>query len=618
MRLYTGFGFKRLRILPVRDYAVLRVRCERTADRHYSLFKYAARGCTTESSDKKSEIRKTLQIISLSQFVTDLSPIATKEKVVEFLTSVRTLEDFRRGVGMMSQLIAQNPTFGVNHDRSDLLHRLMEAAFHVCEIEVTWNTMVLFREHGMQLIRPHTYAMLNLLRRNMEGRMEKDGRDPELILGTLEKLRTFLCYMEEDGILMDYMLWTRVLVVVLHLVSLFDRQLVYRERFSYASIKKREGLYIDFVITHKRIQDYDYAVRKVYQFLDESLERIRQNILSRPNYAFMCRLAEIMFTCDDFDRMRSVLEDMREMEMFFSDSLTSRLMQLAVGFNHPDALQVFVEWRIYHENSLINAFDCFRLLAYYCRSGGGKACPKCKDQYNHRNGSLDYWLNHVTPEQKACPYLQLARTKKGAYNDLRDIPQNADWSRQAFDILDFAISRNIEFNTGEWRLFLLCCTFSPNALKALHSMEKIYPLSMWDDIVICTVCRLLRFNDPLQLLPLCQRLKALGKFLHTMVLNEVLLGMYEIQDNEMRIENLETATKLMQATGSTPYMYTMEVLSLKITRLMEEKKATEDELSIVNELLLWVKRMGSKTRSSFWETFPGTTRKHRMYPLPEA
>ena len=458
---------------------------------------------------------------------------------------------------------------------------------------------------------------LTLFAEIMEYRLENEGRNPSVVIEVLARLRQFIHYMDVDEILMDYMLWTRIIVVLLQLVSLLDRQLLYRDRWSYNTTKKREGLYIDFVVTHERLTDYDFTVQETYRFIDEILVRIRSVVPSRPNFAFMHRMAELMFACDDFDRMYSILEDMKGMGMYYSDSLTSRLLQLAIGFNYPNAMQLFVEWRVFHEGSVLNAFDCFRILAYYCRSGGGKPCPKCGESFNHRNGSLDHWINCTKPEHRSCSYLQLARTSKGLYNDLRDIPQNSDWSSQAFTVLEFAQQRSITWGSGEWRLFLLCCTFSPRAVEAIEAMEKEYPLKKWDDIISCMVCRLLRFNKPSEQLKLCHRLKSEGKYIHTMVLNEVLLGSYHIDDAGAREMHLDYCVQLMQATGSAPYLCTLDTLLSHFKKIKENGEATDHEHTLVNQIILWAQRTSGTAKRSFWETVPGTSRKHRTYPVPE-
>ena len=501
----------------------------------------------------------------------------------------------------MRSYIILNPTFGLVNDRTDLLHRLLEASYICGDIDIAWNTLLLFREQGMQMIRPHAYAMLNIIRKEAETRIGLEGRSISIIDNIYARLRSFISMSEEDGILMDYMLWTRYLVIMMQVVGLFDRQLVYKEKWQPSQVRKRDGVFVDYVLTEERLSDYDHAVAETYRLLDEILTKTRRDISTRPSFGFMYRLAELLFTCDDFQRMHSVLLDMKEMQMFYPDTLTSKLLQLAVAFNHSKMPDIFAKWRIYHENAILTTFDFFRLMAYYCRSGGGLPCPKCGDPSNHRDVSLEYWRNRATSTQKECEYLELAMTAKGEYNDILDIPQNADWSRQAFAIYEWAQQSNAAFGTGEWRLFLLCCTSSKEWKRALHILQKSFPLKKWDDILMGTVFRMLRFNAPHELPAMCHGIKAQGLFLHTLAMNEALMGVFLIEDTAQRSEAVAAMMKLTRSIGSPPYVYTIRVMTRIISDRMLEQKATEQEISVVNELTLWCKRLGERAKESFWD-----------------
>ena len=552
-------------------------------------------------SNKPTDLSVPKAISHLGSYCVKLTPRITKQDVVDKLQNVKDTSSFYSAVSTLRSLITLNPTFGLINDRTDLFHRFVESSLACNDLDVAWNTLLLFREQGMQMIRPHAYAMLNIIRQDVENRVEREGRNLEIIDSLYARLRSFVAMSEEDGILMDYMLWTRYLVIMLQLVGLFDRQLVYKEKWVSSQVRKRDGLFVDYVVTDERLIDYDHAVSETYRFLDEILKKIKLNIPTRPSFAFMFRLAELLFSCDDFRRMHSVLEDMKQMQMFYPDTLTSKLLQLAAAFNHPKMPQLFSNWRIYHENASLNSFDFFRLLAYYSRSGGGLPCPKCGDPSNHRDASLDYWKNVAKEEWKQCEYLKLARVAKGAYNDLPDIPQNADWSQKAFDIFEWAQESHVHFGSGEWRLFLLCCTNSPQWKKALETLHSGLPMNKWDDILMGTVFRMLRFNAPRELMPMCRQIKASGKFLHTLAVNEALLGVFSIDDQDTRMEELGALMKLMRTIGSPPYLYTIRSLNRILSQRLEEKTASELEISIVNDISMWGRRLGNRTKESFWE-----------------
>jgi len=358
---------------------------------------------------------------------------------------------------------------------------------------------------------------------------------------------------------------------------------------------------VDFVVTDERLKDYDHTVSETYRFLDEMLQKIRSTISTRPSFAFMFRLSELIFSCDDFPRMHSLLEDMKQMKMFYPDTLTSKLLQLAAAFNHPKMLQLFVDWRIYHDNATLNSFDFFRLLAYYCRSGGGQPCPKCGDPSNHRDASLDYWRNVATEKSKNCEYLHLARVSKGEYNDLPDIPQNADWSAQAFQILEWARQSQVQFSSGEWRLFLLCCTHSPQWKRALDTVRLAMPLNQWDDILMGTVFRMIRFHAPTELMPMCREVKLSGKFLHALAVNEAILGIFAIEDVETRTEELTAVMKLMRSIGSPPYMYTVRFMAKVLGPQSESTTSNDYAVSVYHDLSLWCQRLGKRAKESFWD-----------------
>eukprot|EP00759_Apiculatamorpha_spiralis_P015049 PhF_6_TR21718/c0_g1_i1/m.31030 len=563
-------------------------------------------------------MRRTLSRLctsKISTIVRSLVPNPDKEEIMTFLTKVQTTEDLVNAISMINHTVTTSAFGGDSTtERSDLFQRLAEAAYQCRDFVHMWSLLCRFREQGMVLIRPHAYSVLNALRRHMEALFEKEGRNPDIIRGVYKYLRQFLDFCEEDGMLLDYMMWTRFLVLMLHLLSLFDRQLLYREKWNYALMKKRDGLFVDFVITHERTADYDFAVQETMKFFHEILAKVRKHVPTRPSFAFMYRAAEIMFACDDYSGMLSVLEDMKSMGMFTSEALTARLLQLSTSFNIPESNRIFMEWRVFHDNSKLNSMDFFRVLSYYARAGGGRPCPKCGEPYNHRNVSIECWKN--TPEsQRNCEYLQLARTSKGIYNDLRDIPQNADWSNEALGLLTMATELGVTLGGGEWRLFLLCCTFSPRVFEAYEVFLRNYPTKQWDDIVTATVFRLHRMNNPSQIMPLFRAVRAEGKFIHGVVAGEALMGVTAMPSSPTRESDLDELVTFMHTTNTPPQTIPMSVTQANFEKWEKEKLLSEKEKEIWIDLQEWSSKVSAKLKPSFWEALPGTSKRHKTYPV---
>jgi len=554
-------------------------------------------------------------VATLASTVKVLVPHPSRDDVLKYLSRVKSTEELVAAISMVNHVLALCPLHESTNDRQDYFHRICEASYMCRDSDLMWEEMTRCRSQGMLLTRPQSYSLLNALRRSMECRFEKEGRNPDIVNVTYSRVRQFLKFCEEDGVLLDYMLWNRVLILMLHLMSLFDRQLLYRDKWNYSTMKKREGLFVDFVIGHEHHRDYVYAVEETMKLLDEVVDIVKKTIPTRPSFAFMYRVAEIAFACDDFDKMFAAMEDMRSLGMFYPESLTSRLCQLATGFNIPTAMEIFVDWRVYHDNSKLNSFDFFRVLAFYCRAGGGYPCPKCGESYNHRNISVEHWRK--TPDhQKNCEYLALARTSKGLYNDLRDIPQNRDWSSQALGTLRMAQTKGTAFSAGEWRLFLLCCTFSPKANEAYDAVLSQFPQDKWDDILLATALRLHRFNDPLRIMPTLRVWKKAGRYIHNVGLNEALMGVCNIEDPAVREEHLREVVDVMQTTGAAPNSIPLEVVSAQLNRRCLNKVATEGERTLLTELSHWGARTASRMKRSFWETVPGSNIRHKQYPIP--
>ncbi|KPI85327.1 hypothetical protein ABL78_5609 [Leptomonas seymouri] len=402
-----------------------------------------------------------------------------------------------------------------------------------------------FRQLGFVLTRTFAAEGFTTIRQWLSNEFHGKGRVPSILTEGTAHIRELVQWCLEDRLVFDHVLYTRTIFLLTMIVSFFDRQNLYRVSFP-DNFAKRDGIVVEWVITNERCVDYDECVLQCDALVEELLEQMRHHIPSRPPFSFMYRLADYYFATDNVEKLIAVMEDAESYGMNVAESTTAKLMQLACAFNYPQVPELLLRWRVLLPQCVLATPDISRLLFYFSRSGGGLPCPHCGEPYNHRNSSVYAWLC-TPPHQRQCPSLQMARVQKGELEASRELPQNADWSTQAFQLYDLSRERAIEWTATEWRGFLLCCMFSPRALEAKALLDAHFSARSMDDFLRATYIRLLRYHAPELTWPTLQEWKTHQSKMSPIALQEALLATAMIVDAAVRVAQMhEVLTLLME------------------------------------------------------------------------
>ena len=263
----------------------------------------------------------------------------------------------------------------------------------------------MMRRLGFTLSRNFVSSALDMLKKWMQQRFGREGRNVEICDSILAYCRELIRMAREDGVSLDWVVHTRFVFIVTGIVAIFDRQNLYRELWPpNDEVPRRAGIICDWVVAHERPQDYDDVVLKCNELVEEVLNMVRADGESsaRPPFSFMLRLADYYFATDNVYEMKNTLEQCKALNIAVAESTTAKFMQLACAANLPDVPQLFLTWRVERDNCTIATTDVFRLLMFYCRSGGGRPCPQCGEKFNHRNVYVHTWAS--TPkEQRRLP-----------------------------------------------------------------------------------------------------------------------------------------------------------------------------------------------------------------------
>jgi hypothetical protein len=268
-----------------------------------------------------------------------------------------------------------------------------------CHAVAEWiDCLSMFRPLGFQCDRVIIAEGINLIRAAALNKFQTDGRHPAIISDGLNRLRLMLEWSCEDNIQLDHVFFARLIAVATTLVSLFDRQNVYRANFP-DDFNRRDGIVFEWVLGASRSTDYDQAVFLCNQFVEEVLLRLKEQLpTSRYSFGLFYRLMDYYFATDQPEKMLSAMEDSPFPP---AESSTAKLMQLACAFNLPNVPELFLKFRALPPQCVLASPDMSRLLFYYARAGGGKPCPECGERFNHRHPGLHIW--EQTPEaQKRC------------------------------------------------------------------------------------------------------------------------------------------------------------------------------------------------------------------------
>lgn len=405
-----------------------------------------------------------------------------------------------------------------------------------------------FRRLGFVLTRAFAAEGFTAIRQWLSREFQVRGRVPLILTEGTACIRDVVQWCQEDGLVFDHVLYTRIVFLLTMIASFFDRQNLYRMSFP-DDFAKRDGIVVEWVVTNTRCVDYDECVLQCDALMEELLEQMRQNLPSRPSFSFMYRLADYYFATDNVDKLIAVMEDAESYGINVAESTTAKLMQLACAFNYPQVPELLLRWRVLLPQCVLATPDISRLLFYFSRSGGGQPCPHCGEPYNHRNASVYCWLQ-TPPHQRQCPALQMARTRKGELEEAPELPQNADWSTPAFQLFALSRDRAIEWTATEWRGFLLCCLFSPRALEAKALMDNhLSPRSM-DDFLRATYMRLLRHHAPAQAWPTLQGWLESQRSMSPIALQEALMAAAMVENMSVRVMHIKAVWALLMERDS--------------------------------------------------------------------
>lgn len=416
--------------------------------------------------------------------------------------------------------LAADPLNGHGY-RVAILQALTAVAPRTVCLTAWWDAVQRFRPLGFLLTRAFVAEGFTTLRHWLTQQFDRHGRSPYMVVDGIRYIRDLLYWCKEDKLVLDHVIYTRIIFLLTMIVSFMDRHNLYRSSFSSGDFVKRDGIVVEWVLSTERCVDFDETVLQCDAFLEEVLSLLREDITSRPTFNIFYRLADYYFATDNVEKMLSVMEEAEEAGVPVAESTTAKLMQLSCALNHPATPALFLRWRVALPHCLIATPDISRLLFYFSRSGGGYPCPICGEIYNHRNASVYVWLE-TPPHQRNCPALQMGRKRKGELEECRELPHNKDWSKEAWGLWKFSAERSIEWGAVEWRGFLLCCMFgSPSAasrtgypppLDGKALLDRHLPPERMDDFLRATYMRFLRHHQPHLAAEIIQHWLSLGTF----------------------------------------------------------------------------------------------------------
>jgi hypothetical protein len=494
--------------------------------------------------------------------------------------------------------------------------KLSNACARLNEVDLWWKMMVTVRTMGFTLSRTFVATALDALKRYVTERFKREGRNPQIAANVLSKCRHLCDMAVEDGVALDWVIYTRLTYVLTTVVAVFDRQNMYRSSWPAGDVPRREGIVTEWVVSHKRCADFDAVVGKCNAFLDELLDEVRHRTNARPPFSFMLRLADYYFATDNFHAMLAVVEDCDALGVSIAESTTAKLMQMACAFNIEEVPRLFHTFRAAPPQCLVAAPDMSRMMLYYARAGGGRPCPACGEPFNHRHVGLEVW--QATPAaQRGCALLAMARGQKGVLEDHAEYPGNADFSRVAFGCWDMSVARSVQWNVVEWRAFLCCCVFSPRAMEAAALLQRHLPRPQWDDFLATQFMRVHRHNAPEQMLPVLQDWSARSVKISPLVLQEAALGVAYIGAAEARLATMRFLVGTMRRLEVYTMPYTQRTLQTHLKNLEAASALTDEERKMVAALSALSPRQKAlvDVKDSCTDVTAGSSLRHKTYDV---
>ncbi|KAG5505655.1 hypothetical protein JKF63_04990 [Porcisia hertigi] len=505
-----------------------------------------------------------------------IAPISTTEEIQDMIKSAKNAREVR--LVLERVVYTHHLCFDLLNGhgfRVAVLQTLTAVAPHVTCMHEWFDCVARFRRLGFVLTRTYAAEGFTTIRQWLSREFLLNGRSPSLVTEGTAHIRELMQWCLEDRLVFDHVLYTRIVFLLTMIVSYLDRQNLYRASFP-EDFSKRDGIVVEWIITNERSVDFDECVLQCDAVMEELLEQMRQDIPSRPSFSFVYRLADYYFATDNVEKMIAVMEDAESYGVSVAESTTAKLMQMACAFNFPQVPELLLRWRVLPPQCVLATPDISRLLFFYSRAGGGLPCPHCGEPYNHRNVSVYCWLQ-TPPHQRQCPALQKARVQKGELEESPELPQNGDWSSQAFGLFELSRARAIEWTAVEWRGFLLCCIFSPRAMEAKALMEEHLDATAMDDFLRAVCIRLLRHHAPAEAWPTLKRWKQQQCNMSPIALQEALMAAAMVQDAATRLEHMKAVWQLLLEKDSYVMPLTRRFYQRRIAELAKSYTAAGAE-----------------------------------------
>lgn len=551
------------------------------------------------------------------QLVQEAAPLSAADDIINMLKSAKNAAEVRH---VLERLAYRHPMcFDVLNGhgfRVAVLQALTASAPHTYCMDEWFDCVDRFRRLGFVLTRTFAAEGYTTIRQWLSQTFNHEGRTPRLVTEGIAHIRELTHWCQEDGLVFDHVLYTRIVFLMTMIVSFFDRQNRYRATFP-ADFAKRDGIVVEWVIGTERCCDFDECILQCDAFMEEVLELLRKDIPSRPNFSLIYRLIDYYFATDNIEKMIATMEDAVSYGVNIAESSTAKLMQLACALNHPNVPELFIRWRVALPQCVLATPDMSRLLFYYGRAGGGRPCPLCGESFNHRNVNVYHWLQ-TPPHQRNCPALSLARVRKGDLEEARALPQNADWSERAFDLWELSRARAIEWGPVEWRAFLLCCMFADTstALRAKELLDTNLDPGRMDDFLRATYMRLLRHHAPREAWPTVRTWQSRQYKMSPIALQEGLMAAAATPEAAERLDGLAAMWQAVRAKDSYVMPFTKRYFERRLRELQESRGISREEVELFEEIIAMRPRHVSllDMKDSASDFVMGTTMKNVYIP----
>jgi hypothetical protein len=573
---------------------------------------------TTESAtgNRQADIRTpTAAFSAIVEQFTNAVPGPAPDEVGQLLSEVKQERELRR---IIDELVMPHPLFrdllNGHGFRVHVFGKLLSASTRLGDVDIIFEHLAQVRTVGFLLTRNYCAVILDNVKRHINKRFQREGRNPDIAASVIRKCRHLRLMAEEDHVPYDFVMHTRELHIAASIAAVYDRQNLYRSNFPLEDVPRREGIVVDWVVSHiERVYDFDTVVRLTEEFVRETVERVKGTHV-RPTFSFMTRLADFYFAVDNVDRMLAVIEDSHALGIDVAESTYAKFMQLACAFNVAEVPELQLKFRVAPPQCTVATPDMSRLLGYYGRAGGGKPCPECGEPFNHRNPHVDIWER--TPDaMKRCKLLHQARVQRGVLEDSPDVPQCSDHSDVAFGMWELSKQRSVHWTATEWRFFILCVIFSPRAMEGIDLLVQNLDRANWDEFLSLQYIRALRFNEPERIVPVLRQWRANGVHLSPLALQQAVMGQLLVREDAIRVDGLSFLAQVHVDNDIYTMRYTLRLIqahsdSLPPTEAYRRERELLKSLSALSPRSLNV----AEAKDSVSDVLPVSSKRHNLYP----